>query len=221
MRMSRQVVIIILTIAVLVPAWIGCVSRVESESSVEAWTPLFDGRSIDGWKVTLFGGEGSVDVEDGMLVLDIGNPLTGITWPGDFPVGDYEVRIRAARLDGSDFFCGLTFPVGDAHLTLVLGGWGGSVVGLSCLDGQDASENETTRYEAFTDGHDYELLLSVELGGRVTARLDGATIIDVETEGKELTLRPEVFLNRPFGVASFQTRAGIREISWRRLLGKK
>ena len=53
----------------------------------------------------------------------------------DLPRTDYEIRFETRRIEGFDFFCGLTFPVGEKYLTLVLGGWDGNVVGLSCLDG--------------------------------------------------------------------------------------
>ena len=46
-------------------------------------------------------------------------------------------------MQGGDFFCGLTFPYGDASCTFVVGGWGGGLVGLSSINGDDASENET------------------------------------------------------------------------------
>ena len=77
-------------------------------------------------------------------MLDFGSSMTGVTYQGkDLPRTDYEIRLEAQRIDGTDFFCGLTFPVHDAHLSLIVGGWGGSLVGLSSLDGKDASRNET------------------------------------------------------------------------------
>ena len=40
----------------------------------------FDGKSLDGWKITPFGGQGDVDVKDASLILEMGNDMTGITW---------------------------------------------------------------------------------------------------------------------------------------------
>ena len=100
---------------------------------------LFDGKSLKGWKKTQFGGEGKVEVKDGRIVLHSGGPMTGITWTEDFPKIDYEISLEAMRVDGSDFFCGLTFPVGDKPCSFIVGGWGGGVVGLSSIDGSDAS----------------------------------------------------------------------------------
>ena len=112
---------------------------------------LFDGKSLEGWKITEFGGEGEVKVEEGQIVMKMGQPLTGITWKaGDqLPKDNYEITLSAMKRKGDDFFCCLTFPVGDSHASFVVGGWAGTVVGLSNIDGLDASENETTKYEKF------------------------------------------------------------------------
>ena len=57
----------------------------------------------------------------------------------DFPREDYEVSLEARRLEGTDFFCGLTFPVGKEPCTLIIGGWGGTTVGLSNVDDYSAA----------------------------------------------------------------------------------
>ena len=82
----------------------------------------------------------------------MGDPFTGINWTNDFPKMNYEVALDAMRVMGSDFFCGLTVPVGDTFCSLIVGGWGGSLVGISSLDGMDASENETTKFISFEIG---------------------------------------------------------------------
>src|SRR4051794_6944351 len=40
---------------------------------------LFDGKSLDGWKKTDFANAGEVKVEDGSIILGVGNSMTGIT----------------------------------------------------------------------------------------------------------------------------------------------
>ena len=84
--------------------------------AAQGWTSLFDGVSLKGWKETQFTKHGTVQVKDGTIVLGTGY-LTGITWTGDFPKSDYEIRFEAARLEGSDFFAALTFPVKDSFCT--------------------------------------------------------------------------------------------------------
>src|SRR4051812_39505076 len=94
------------------------------------WTPLFDGQSLKGWKETAFTGHGTVKVEDGTIVIGKGY-MTGVNLSGTFPKANYELRMEAQRVEGNDFFAGITFPAADSHLTWINGGWGGKVVGLS------------------------------------------------------------------------------------------
>src|SRR5262245_4984223 len=71
-----------------------------------AWKSLFDGKSLKGWKEAKFGGEGEVAVENGAIVMEQGNDMTGVTYDkADFPKMDYEVTLEGKRLKGSDFFC--------------------------------------------------------------------------------------------------------------------
>ncbi len=158
----------------------------------------------------------TVEMRDDSIVLGFGNPLTGIHWPDGVPRNDYELQLTATRLDGTDFFCGLTFPVGDGALTLIVGGWGGALVGLSCLDGHDASDNETTRMMRFRKGQPVEVCLRVE-ASRVTVHLDDALVIDVDTAGRACTVRPEVAASEPLGIASFMTTSKISRPRIRRL----
>src|SRR5438477_3634761 len=88
------------------------------------WQTLFDGKSLHGWKVTEFAGRGEVNVENGRLQLHSGVMLTGVSYTNDLPRIDYEVSLEAMKVDGSDFFCGLTFPVEASFCSLIVGGWG-------------------------------------------------------------------------------------------------
>ena len=81
----------------------------KSAAKKEVWKSLFDGKTLDGWAATEFGGEGDVYVEDGSIILGFGSPLTGVTYKGSHPKTNYEIRLDAMRMEGSDFFCGLTF----------------------------------------------------------------------------------------------------------------
>ena len=65
------------------------------------------------------------------------------------------------KLDGNDFFIALTFPVKDSHATFVVGGWGGGVVGISCVDDLNASENETMNIEGFEKDVWYKIRVRV------------------------------------------------------------
>jgi hypothetical protein len=180
--------------------------------------PLLDGRSLAGWEVADFIGHGVVELRDGSVILGKGDPLTGITWTGDFPRIDYEVTLEAMRIEGRDFFSAITFPVGDDPCTLVIGGWGGSVVGLSSVAGADASQNETSRWMRFENGHWYRIRLRVT-EEKIQAWIDGEPVVDFSHIGRPLSIRVEVWASQPFGIASWMTRAALRNIELRQLAG--
>ena len=124
---------------------------------------LFDGQSLEGWESTSYGGEGEITVEDGSLVIGVDNMLSGVTTTReDYPTMDYEIELEAKKVNGIDFFCGLTFPVNDTHCSLIVGGWAGTVVGFSCIDGDDASENETSISQKFEKDQWYKIKLRVQ-----------------------------------------------------------
>ena len=151
-----------------------------------AWKPLFDGTSLSGWKPTNFGGEGEVVVENSSIILDFGSSITGITYAREFPKTNYEIRLEAMRADGRDFFCGMTFPVADSHCSLIVGGWGGALVGLSSIDGKDASENETTQVMKFDNGRWYRFRVQVT-PEKIKAWIDNDVVIDQSIEGRKIS----------------------------------
>jgi hypothetical protein len=172
---------------------------------------LFDGQSLAGWEITDFGGQGPVAVHNGAVILAAGDPMTGITWKEEFPRINYEVTLEAMRLQGHDFFSAITFPVNDDPCTLVLGGWGGSTVGLSSIEGADASQNETSRSIWFDDERWYRIRLRVT-EEKIQAWIDQDLVVDFPHAGRELSIRMEVWQNQPFGIASYYTTAAVRNI---------
>lgn len=180
------------------------------------WQPLFDGKSLDGWVVTPFAGHGDIEVRDGTLVLNQG-VLTGIHRTNPPALVDYEVSLEARRVLGGDFFCGLTFPVLDSHATLIVGGWGGAVVGISSLDDQDAAQNETTQYRSFQKDRWYAIRLAVTRT-HLSVWIDDERLIHVATAGKKVALRSgEIEMSAPFGLATWSTTAELRNLRWRSL----
>jgi hypothetical protein len=181
------------------------------------WRPLFDGKSLEGWRETPFTNKGKVQVDGGAITLLPGSPMTGVTWAGEFPKSDYELRFEAARLQGNDFFASLTFPVADSFATWVTGGWGGDIVGMSSIDGRDASENETRSYVNFENGRWYAFRLEVR-PDRVRAWIDTDLVFNVEIAGREISLRyGEIRLSTPLGFAAYATKGAIRKIEYRTL----
>jgi hypothetical protein len=183
----------------------------------DGWTPLFNEKNLDGWKSTNFGGEGEVYLEKGNVVITQGVDLSGINSSRkDLPLCNYEIEFEAQRAAGSDFFVGLTFPVRKSSCSLILGGWGGGVCGLSSLDGMDASENETTSYMAFTNGQWYKIRLKVT-DDTIEAWLDKQQLVEVETEDRKIDVRFEVEISKPLGFATYQSTAWIRKARIRQL----
>jgi hypothetical protein len=183
------------------------------------WQALFDGQSLAGWRETPFAGHGEAHCQGGVIVLSMGDPFTGINWTNEFPRENYEVALDAMRLMGSDFFCGLTVPVGTNCCSLIVGGWGGSVLGISSLDGMDASENETTKFIGFESGRWYRIRLRVT-EKKIEGWLDGEKLVDVLRADRRISVRPgDIELSQPFGVAAWQTSAALREIKFRRVTG--
>jgi hypothetical protein len=181
------------------------------------WRTMFDGKSLHGWHITDFAGAGEVTVEEGKIILGMGAALTGIDWTNAVPKWDYEIALEAMKVDGSDFFCGLTLPAGDSFFSFIVGGWGGGVVGISSVDGADASLNETTKYMKFDRGKWYRIRVRVTRG-RIETWIDDDQLVDLELKGKKISLRAgEIELSTPLGVASWQTTAALRDIRIRSL----
>ena len=210
--------------AVLAIALIGCSgSQVVDESEVDeqpATTQprvaskvrnLWPGDSGN-WNPTNFGGEGEVEFLDDEIQMTAGDPLTGVNWVGDsLPTDHYEISLEAKKTEGNDFFCGLTFPVGDTHCSLILGGWGGSLVGLSCIDGDDASNNGTKQFRQFETDQWYRIKVFVDETG-IEVKLDDQVIIDQARGEYEFSVRNETLPCRPLGICNFQTSSSLRNI---------
>jgi hypothetical protein len=179
---------------------------------------LFDGKTLGHWKITDFGGQGKVYVKDESLILEVGNDMTGVTWDGPLVRMNYEITLEAMRVSGSDFFCGLTFPVDANHCSLVLGGWGGTLCGLSNIDYYDAANNETTQFVSFENGKWYHVRLRVT-PGRIQAWLnkEEEALVDMDITGRKIDTRIEMDLCQPMGIATWQTSGAIRNIKLRRL----
>jgi hypothetical protein len=180
---------------------------------------LFDGKTLANWQTAEFGAHGEPYVKDESIILPVGDPMTGVTWSGGpIPKMNYEVSYECQRLDGSDFFGTLTFPVNNSFASLVVGGWGGGVCGISSLDGDDAARNSTTTYKNFENKRWYSIRLRVT-PNRLEAWLGDEQIVNIDTAGKIISTRSEVDLNKPFGFSSYQSTAAIRNLKIRTVDG--
>lgn len=192
-----------------------------------------DWRPLDGsWAICRFGGEGAVELGQNRIKIACGQPLSGIFWdqsrrtkndgckdpmrkPNLIRDG-YEIKLQAKRASGFDFFCGLTFPIGNQHATLVLGGWGGRITGLSNVDGLDASENETTLFRDFEDDRWYRVRVRVD-PGQVRCWVDDDLVAEVSRREHKFSLRSEMDLCEPLGIAAYECDVEYKDIMVRKL----
>ncbi|MEW4571019.1 DUF1080 domain-containing protein [Tautonia sp. JC769] len=186
---------------------------------------LFDGETLDGWKAADFYKPGEVSVKDGAIILaasEVSGGMTGITTTReDLPTTNYEFSYRAKRLSGRDFFAAATFPVGENFLTLVNGGWGGSVTGLSSIDGADASENLTGTYQKYADDTWYSFRIRVT-DAAIECWIDDEKLITFEDPGDHhLDTRLETRVNHPLGFATWQTGGAVKDIVVRPLAAEE
>jgi len=193
----------------------------------ETWQPLFDGESLAGWSLPVYGGDGEVDVQEGNIVIGQGALMTGIRYEREFPKVNYEIRYEARRTRGYDFFAACTFPVNDSFCTFINGGWGGGLTGLSNIDGFDASENPSGLDFSYLTDTWYRFRIRVTQGSIqvwITPQnkegqwQEEQSVIEVELEDKVISIRFEVDKYKPLGFTTWVTEGQLRNIEYRHLL---
>ena len=102
--------------------------------------------------------------------------------------------------------------MGETYATFVPGGWGGTVVGISSIDGMDAAENETATFMKFEKNQWYRFKVRVT-GEKIQCFLDGKIVVDLPLEDRRIALRPgPIELSVPTGLASFQCISKARNV---------
>ncbi|MDA0349718.1 MAG: DUF1080 domain-containing protein [Verrucomicrobia bacterium] len=179
---------------------------------------MFEENDLGKWKAAPFAFEGDLDIREGVLNTGLGSYLSGVVWTEDPPARtNYEIELDAQKLWGSDFFLGLTIPVGDRYCTWIVGGWGGSVVGISNIDGHSADLNETTLKMSFATERWYHFKIRV-LEEHIQCWIDGKSIIEINTKDRQLNLRPgQIVESVPLGISSYDTISEYRNMVWRNL----
>lgn len=180
---------------------------------------LFDGKTLGKWKAAEkfdFQAHGPIVVKDGAIEIGSGSPASGIRYTGKLPRLDYEISLEAKRIVGSDFFCGMTFPVGESYCTLIVGGWGGSIVGLSNVDGASAAENSSCTVGEFKNDHWHKILLRVT-SAKIEVWIDKEKVIDQPTADHKFTIWWEQEPMRPLGIATWETGSALRNMRLEKL----
>lgn len=188
------------------------------QTDAEGWVSLFNGKDLTGWKVPEFGGEGEVTVEDGILTIGMGAMISGITLDQPFPFQtNYEIEVTAKRTMGFDFYAAITFPIGEkGYATFINGGWGGGVFGLSCVNGFDASENETMQLIT-TKNDRWDSFRVRVFEDRIEGWMNDKKIVDCPRDGNEFTTRFEVEYCQPLGISNYCSETKIKSIRYRAL----
>ncbi|MDR1494142.1 MAG: DUF1080 domain-containing protein [Planctomycetaceae bacterium] len=224
---ARRLMFIAMIINVAIPLFgqEKSAESVKTKPNAQKWKFLFDGKTLDGWKEPEDASASKVKVEDGCIVLGQGDLSTGIKYVKPFPKTNYEVVYQAKRVKGYDFFGAITFPVKDSFCSFVNGGWGGGVIGLSSVNGYDASENETGSYYSFKDDEWYQFRVCVS-DDRITVWVNAVDDksaekqepeIDIPLKDKEISTRIEVNPYKPLGFTSWVTEGRLRDVKYREL----
>lgn len=197
-------------------------SKVDEKATQKdaGWKSVLPEKGLEGWEITDFGSQGKVRREKDLLILEMGDPLTGLNLKklGDFPKENFEIELECKRVEGNDFLCGLTFPVADEFCSFIAGGWGGGLVGLSSVNGFDASENSTASHAVLDNNKWYNFKVSVTQEF-VIAWIDDKEVIRQERENNEFSTRIEVFASQPLGLCVFQSTVEVRNFRWRPIKG--
>ncbi len=173
------------------------------------------------WKASGIFEEGKVLIHDGEITLQPGQPMTGVRFDAwmsaGLPVTRYSIEFEAMRVEGNDFFGTVTFPVKDAHVSLVVGGWGGTLVGISSIDEMDASENNTHGNGYFENNCWHKVRIEVR-DEELRAWINDKLFVNTSTKGHRLGLRSgDIEKCLPFGFASYATQSRVRGVVIHRL----
>jgi len=187
------------------------VTGVLSLCSATAQTkPLFNGKDLSGWRMADLVSNGEVIVlPEGVVECGAGTSLTGIVYTNAFPVRNYELSLEAMRKEGSDFFIGLTIPVESSYCTVIIGGWGGGLCGISSFEGNDAANNQWGEGLTLQNGRWYKLKVRVTPNVIQIALNDDLYTARVEYEEcSQLGLRSgEIEETIPMGLSTYETTA--------------
>ena len=199
----------------LLPLCLQACSEGEPEKAAKRWA-LFEAPLVGKWQDTKIEGGGEIQRETDGFTLKEGTPMTGNvfpTWEQDgLPLINYRLTYEAMRVSGSDFFGSVTFPVGSRErcVTFVLGGWGGAQVGISSIDGADASQNTTGSSVKFEEGRWYRIRIEVQ-DESLRVWLDDRPLVSFNPKGRQLHLRgADIEKCVPLGFATFGTEGRVR-----------
>lgn len=170
------------------------------------------------WQQAGIPDEGRISVNREGVTLPAGLPMTGCKFPAwndlHLPGTNYRITYEAMRVEGDDIFGMCTFPVvsHQTHATFVIGGWGGTLTGISSIDFKDASENSTRAEQRFADGVWHRVKIEIRPDD-ILAWVNDRLVVNVSIKGRKVGLRAG-FIDHclPFGFATWNTTAKVRAV---------
>ncbi len=193
-----------------------CLAALAATAACAEPQALFNGRDLSGWKNAYPGDGGAVKaLSNGVVECGIGNPLSGIVYTNAPLTMNYELSLEGMRVEGSDFFIALTIPVVTNYCTVVIGGWGGTLCGVSCVDWLDASENQWSESKELLNDRWYRLRVRVTPGVLQVFLNDTLYGARIEYgDSARLSLRfGDIDKCKPLGLATYCTRAYWRDFT--------
>ena len=189
--------------------------------TMTAQTNLFNGKDLTGWKRANIIGNGEVKaLTNGIIECGIGKPMSGIAYTNDFPTMNYEISLEGMRKEGFDFFMALTIPVEKSFCTVIIGGWGGGLCGISSYDGADAANNMWAEGLALDNNRWYKLIVRVTPGViQISLNKDLYTARVEFDDSKRLSLRfGDIEETIPLGLSTYETKAYWRNFTMTKII---
>ncbi|MBM4036868.1 MAG: DUF1080 domain-containing protein, partial [Planctomycetes bacterium] len=180
------------------------------------WQGLFDGKSLDGWKVPEHDDlrRGEAKIEDGAIVLSASRRMA-LCWTGSMPQGDYEVAFDTSLVSGHRL-ASLYFPAGGGWCDLVLGGISGKLVGLDGVDGKGYRDNPALTQFKFEPNHWYAVRVRVA-EGRVRVWVDGSEPINLPIAGHKFAVDDQRAALKPLALSAYQGATAVRNVRVKRV----
>ena len=205
-------------LSVLMALFIVCCRPHAPTPNPTLWS-LTDPSQYSAWQQAGIPDEGMISIKEDELTLPTGQPMTGAKFANWNTVGmpdtNYTISYEAMRVEGRDIFGMCTFPVGShqSHATFVIGGWGGTVTGISSIEFLDASENQTRAEQPFENNRWYRIRIEVRPDD-LRAWVNDRPVVNASIKGKKVTLRHgDIDRCAPFGFATWNTTAKVRRVS--------
>lgn len=185
------------------------------------WRSIFDGEQLGRWiPITRIDATdladpvpGEVEIDGRQIVLNTGDPLTGVSWFGPMPTKDFEITVEA-KIDDAELIS-VAFPVGTERAAIQLDA-DNRKAGLYHIDGTGLHDDPMA---AIFDGsvagwHQLRIRVTEQ---RVQTWLNGQSIADQERTGSSFGA-PEGFSPmHPLSMVASNGSASLRNIRIRTL----